>query len=92
MLAGDIEGAASGRQLCRRELSQMRETDGNTKLSEPQERLVKVEGRCRVAAPRDTGLFLTADAITTRSVHPATVSRSCALAINKSLGGSCRLA
>ena len=64
------------------------------KLSEPQELLVrKLKDGAELRHHFDTGLFRLRDAITTRSVHPATVeSLLRAGVINKALDGSCRLA
>ena len=64
------------------------------KLSEPQERLVrKLKDGAELRHHVDTGLFGLRDAITTRSVHPATVESLLRVGvINKSLDGSCRLA
>lgn len=64
------------------------------KLSEPQELLVrKIKDGAVLQHHRDTGLFRLRDAITTRSVHPATVeSLLRSGVIIKLLDGSCRLA
>lgn len=64
------------------------------KFSEPQELLVhKMKAGATLQHHIDTGLFRLKDAITTRTVHPATVeSLMRAGVICKSLDGSCRLA
>ena len=63
------------------------------KLSGPQELLVgKVKDGAELRHHVDTGLFRLRDAITTRSVHPATVESLLRVGvINKSLDGDCRL-
>ena len=65
-----------------------------TKLSDPQELLVrKLKAGAALQHHLDTGLFRLKDAITTRTVHPATVeSLMRAGVIIKSLDGACRLA
>lgn len=65
-----------------------------TELSEPQELLVlKMKTGAKLRHHQDTGLFRLQDAITTRTVHPATVeSLMRSGVINKSLDGECRLA
>lgn len=64
------------------------------KLSEPQELLVrKMKAGAKLQHHIDTGLLRLKDAITTRTVHPATVeSLLRSGVINKSLDGDCRLA
>lgn len=63
------------------------------KFSETQELLVrKMKAGATLQHHIDTGLFRLKDAITTRTVHPATVgSLIRAGVISKSLDGSCRL-
>lgn len=64
------------------------------KLSEPQKLLVEhLKNGATLHHHQDTGLFRMKDAVTTRSMHPATVeSMIRAGVIVKSLDGSCRLA
>jgi hypothetical protein len=63
------------------------------KLSEPQELLVrKMKEGAELQHHLDSGLFRLRDAITTRTVHPATVESLMRNGIIiKSLDGACRL-